>query len=198
MVAMRLIQAKDKGNKLIVVDPRKTHIAADGRHPRPAPARDGCGPAQRHDARHLQERLAQQAFCRGAHREFRCSDRNDRAVSSRKGRRDHRRGRIDHHQGGGALRQVRNELHHLLPGHHPALDGGGQCKEPGQSGHALRPDREAVHGREPAARPEQRPGRLRHGGTAQRLSRLPGGDRSRKPGRNSKPPGEGKCPPRSA
>jgi formate dehydrogenase major subunit len=35
---------------------------------------------------------------------------------------------------------------------------------------------QAGHGGQPPARPEQRPGRLRHGRAAQRLHRLPGGD----------------------
>ena len=54
--------------------------------------------------------------------------------------------------------------------------GSGQREKPGQPGHAYRKYREGIHRREPASRPEQRAGCLRHGGASQRVSRVSTGD----------------------
>ena len=71
----------------------------------------------------------------------------------------------------------REGRHLLLDGHHPALARHRARAGPRQPRAAHRQPRPPRHGREPAARPEQRAGRLRHGRAARRLHRLPGGRR---------------------
>ena len=68
------------------------------------------------------------------------------------------------------------QLHCLLHGHHPAHDRSGQRQIPGQPGHAHWQHRAGIDGRQPVARPEQRPGGLRYGRAAQRLSSLSAGE----------------------
>ncbi len=94
--------------------------------------------------------------------------------------------------------EAKKRLHRLLHGHHPAHHRHRQRHVHGQPGHAHRQPGQGVGGREPAARPEQRAGRLRHGRPAQRLPRLPGGDRRGLPARSSRRPGASSWTTRSA
>ena len=76
---------------------------------------------------------------------------------------DHRRPGRRHRRGGPPLRHGGAGIDRLLHGHHPAHHRHRQRPVPGQPGHAHRQHRPARHRRQPAARPEQRAGRLRHG-----------------------------------
>ena len=74
--------------------------------------------------------------------------------------------------------------HLLHPRHHRAHHRHGQRHEPRQPGHGHRPHRRPERRRQPAARPEQRAGRLRHGRAAQLVPGLP--ERARRRGRRQK------------
>ena len=86
---------------------------------------------------------------------------------------DHRRAGGADPRGGRALRHDTQGRHLLHARHHRAHRRHRQRDEPRQSGHDHRPYRLRERRRQPPARPEQRPGRVRHGRAAQLLPRLP-------------------------
>ena len=87
-------------------------------------------------------------------------------------------------RGGRALRDDAQGRHLLHARHHRAHHRHGQRHEPGQPRHGHRPHRRRERRRQPAARPEQRAGLLRHGRPAQLVPGLP--ERATTPRRRAK------------
>ena len=178
--ASRMKKRLRQGAKLIVIDPRRTDLvrsaACRSRLSSAAPARHQCrdpecaGPHDRHrgpDQRGLRARVLRSRRVRVLGRvrlpageqpggggpdgrcRSRCDPRRGPALCHRRQRRD----------------LLRPRRHRAQPGH----DGGDGDRQP-RDGH--RQSRSQGRRREPAARPEQRPGRLRHGLLPARADRL--------------------------
>ena len=126
--------------------------------------------------------LANEAFIRRATTGFEAYAASRRAVHAGARRARHRRaGRGRSGEAGARLRPRRPGADLLDPRHHRAPQRGRQRARADQPGPAHRPRRPVRLGREPAARPEQRAGRRRHGRHPQPAGRLPG--RRDRPGR---------------
>ena len=198
IIGLEMKKALRNGAKLIVCDPRKTWMArrADV-HIQHIPGTDNFL------VNAMMNHIIAQGWHdadvrRGAVRELRGVPREPCRLHRRRGRpRLRRRGRQDPARRRDVCQG--NPVGHLLHArHHRAYLRHGERAEHGEPGHALRPDRKAVLGRQPAPRPEQRPGRVRHGGHSQRLARATRKSPTRPCARSSARPGASKSRPTSA
>ena len=166
---------RERGAKLIVADPRRiplVDIAALW-----LPLKPGTNVALLNGIMNviLAEGLADRDFIAARTEGFAALEEVLPRVPAGACRGDHRRPGRRHPRGRPALRRQRPGGDLLHDGDHPAHDGHRQRALARQPRDAHRQHRQARGGRQPAAGPEQRAGRLRHGRAAELLHRLPEG-----------------------
>ena len=180
---------------------RETHRGRPAGH-RPGPLRRGApgpqarhrrGADQRHDERDRVGEAAQRAVHPGADGGLRGAGRDDQGLHARKGGSNHDRPGRGDPPGGAPLRHHLARQHHLQHGDHPAHDRHGQRADPGEPRDADGQRGQGIGRRQSAAGTEQRAGRVRHGGPAQRVSGLPVGGRCPGTARNSSRRGAWTC-----
>ena len=177
VVGARIKQAALRGLKLVTIDPRRIELADYGElHLAPRP---GTNAAVLLGLAHVlvAGRPARRALHRRAHRGQRGDARAARAVHAGGGPGDQRHPGRRHRARGPHLRRGRRGVDHLGPGRHRAqVRLGGRAADL-QPRHAHGQGRPARLGAAAAARPEQRPGLLRHGRAARHPQRVPPGGR---------------------
>ena len=173
VVGARIKQATLRGMKLVTIDPRRIELADYGvLHLSPRP---GTNAAVVLGIAHVLHRdgFTNPDFIDAAHHRLRDAARAAAAVHARERPGDHRRPRRRHRQGRPHLRRGRERVLELGPRRDRAqvrLRG-----RPADLQHRAddRQDRPARLRAAAAARPEQRPGLVRHGRAAGHLHRLP-------------------------
>ena len=177
VVGARMKQAALRGCRLVTIDPRRIELADYGAlHLAPRP---GTNAAVMLGLAHVAARdgFLDDELRRRAHRGLRGGRGAARALPARGGRGDHRRSPPPTSSGRAHLRRGRRGIDPLGPRRHRAqvrLRGRAADLQPGDDDRQGRPAR---LGAAAAARPEQRPGLLGHGGAARHLHRLPPGRR---------------------
>ena len=161
--------------------PARVHGGRARRHLRAAQARHGRGVLQRGDARDHPARAGRPGVHREPHVELRRAGPHGRRLPAGAGRADHRRGRRHHPRGRPDLGRGRRRGRLLGDGHLPAHHRHRQRPLPDRAVLDHRQRRAPGHRAAPAARAEQRAGRLGRRAGPDVLPGLPGRGRREDP-----------------
>ena len=172
-----------RGARLYAVDPRRTSTAQWADAWLGIDVGSDISLANAIGREIIEAGLVNEAFVRARHHRLRRLRGVGEAVHAGPGRSRHRRAGRPHPAAGARLCPRRPGADLLDPRHHRAPQRGRQRVRADQPGPAHRPRGPVRLRAGPAARPEQRAGRRRHGGDPQQADRIPGRqDRLRRPG----------------
>ena len=169
---------KQNGAKLIVMDPRRQALSRHAyKHLSFKPGSDVSMLNAMLNVI-ITEKLYDEQYIAAVHRELRGAEDEHRAVHAGEDGAGVRRRCGDAARSRAPVRRVESLDHFLGHGHQPARARHRQFTLPDRARADHRADRQEGHGPAPAARPEQRAGRIRRGPHPDGLSRLPVGGKA--------------------